>query len=163
MAAYAAAVTLVIVAAKLSRARGLYFAAWVVGVGWIARVLLYFAEQASGVYLEFAFPAIDGIAAALLLPKAMQPNYPGRLVFLTIAAIMLIQSMFQLFVMAHGDPEFIGGWLMLIENRLFEVILLLLLTVSILRIIRIRRPDWYAAIWREQDRDQEQRRVAAQS
>ncbi len=139
--------------ARASRAKGLFYLSLFVAGSWAVGMAVFFWEVAAGQKYPFAYPAIDGIAAGLIMVLATRPNYPGRAPLFFVAGLLLIQALYRLTVTAYGvhspGAELNIPYLVNFGvNRLFEVILISIWVFSALRILRIHHPELHKMIWR---------------
>lgn len=150
---YGAAVVFTVALARASRAKGLFYAALLIAASWSIGLIVYFFETATGAEYPFAYPAIDGVVAGLIMVLATRPNYSGRAPLVFISLLLLVQALYQLSVTAYGyyNPglELNVSYLVMFGiNRLFEIILISIWVVSALRIMRRRYPELHETLWR---------------
>ena len=139
--------------ARASRAKGLFYAALLIAASWVIGIIVYFFEVEMNRSLLFVYPAIDGVAAGLIMLLATRPNYAGRAPLVLIAGILLLQAFYQAAVTTYGyyNPGSALNVPYLVVfgmNRLFEVILLSIWAVAALRIVRMRYPELHEMLWR---------------
>jgi len=116
-------------------------------------MIVYIAGAVMNARYPFAYPAIDGIGAGIIMTLATRPNYSGRAPLIFVAILLFVQASFQLSVTAYGyyypERELNIYYLAMFGmNRLFEVILISIWLIAVLRIIRMRQPELHQALWR---------------
>lgn len=118
--------------------------ALVIGAAWAAGIIVYLFEIQYSRNLSFLYPAIDGVAVAILAPIGLRPKYPGRLIYALVIGLLAAQALFRLAMttLHHAAPELdinIPWLLNFFINRAFDIIILSIIAIAILRIRRIAR------------------------
>ncbi len=146
--------------AHYSRSYALTYIAELVALGWLISISLYLIKFYSGADLDFLRPVSGGIIAGLILAQGLKPENPLKPIFIWVAGLMLVQALYRLGLTAyaHANPGAEINLPYILHfglNRLFELILLSVWLVAILRLIYTHNPDLDRRIWFGRDKPQD--------
>lgn len=116
---------------RLSRARGLFHLSLAIAATWAVHVFIYKLETHSGVDLHWLNTAADLPLAVWCVLRATRPAYDGAVIFAAAAVIVTMQSVLVLAMEFSGVRHF---WIDLTINRLFDLLLVLVIGLAAARI-----------------------------
>jgi len=131
IAFYASAVGLMITFALLSRSRTIQSTALMIAAVWLVS-LMWFLVADMRYYYALTLP-MDGALAFQFWRMGQREIFPAILCYVLIGELIFLAA-----AMAVGLSDF---WTIFVLNRVFEAMLLYIITASIFRIRKLKSPD----------------------